>query len=95
MSPHVPSAEAGIVATKTLTLLLGSMITYFAYRAYQRTDSISLLALSAGFAIMTVGLFVAGASNLILGIDTLFSVLIESTLTTVALAVIVYSLYAR
>ena len=76
-------------------IALGGLITYFAYKAYRRTDSQALAALSVGFGIMTIGLLIAGAGNLLLGIDTLFSVLVESTLTTVALAVIVYSLYVR
>lgn len=95
MSPHVFSAEVGIVVTKTLTLLLGGLITYFAWQAYRRTGAAPLRALSIGFGIMTAGLIVAGVGNLLIGVPTLFSVFFESVLTTVALAVIVYSLYAE
>ena len=44
MSPHVVSSQVGIVATKTLTLILGGLITYYSYRAYQRTQARELQA---------------------------------------------------
>ena len=83
MSPHWLSAEIGIVVAKTLTLLLGGTITYFSWKAYRRTKAPSLRALAGGI------------GDLVLNIPTLFSVLIESVLTTLALAVIVYSLYVQ
>ena len=95
MSPHWISAEIGIIVAKTLTLILGGTITYFSWKAYRRTKAPSLRALSIGFGIMTTGLVAAGIGDMVLNIPTLFSVLIESVLTTLALAVIVYSLYVK
>lgn len=98
MSPHVPSSQVGIVATKTLTLILGGLITYYSYRAYQRTSARELQALAWGFGIMTFGALLGGVIDIfvpqILGGDWLaFSVFAQSLLTTVAFAVILYSLY--
>jgi hypothetical protein len=108
MSPHVVSSQVGIVATKTLTLILGGLITYYSYRAYQRTQARELQALSWGFGIMTFGAFLGGMIDLFVpellarmdwlpatGVQDwlLVSVFVQSLMTTVAFAVILYSLY--
>jgi hypothetical protein len=111
MSPHVFSSQIGIVATKTLTLILGGLITYYSYRAYSRTSAPELRALAWGFGIMTVGAFVGGVIDIgvrsaiesgyfglggAVGGDLLtLSVLAQSILTTVAFAVILYSLHVE
>ena len=83
-----------VVAFKTVTLLLGALITYFAYRAYRRTDSSALGALAVGFGVITLGAFLAGAGNLIFSLALEQSLLLESGLTAGGFIVIVYSLYA-
>jgi TRAP-type C4-dicarboxylate transport system permease small subunit len=108
MSPHVPSSQVGIVATKTLTLILGGLITYYSYQAYQRTSARELQALSWGFGIMTFGALIGGVIDIFVPailsrIEWLpqsgfqdwlvVSVFVQSLLTTVAFAIILYSLY--
>lgn len=95
MSLPDASVEIAIVVTKTLTLCLGGLVTYFAYRAFTRTGALALRALAVGFGVMTAGLVLAGFGDLVLGLPTVQSVFLESALTTVALGVIVYSLYAK
>ncbi|WP_136688686.1 DUF7521 family protein [Halorhabdus amylolytica] len=90
MSPHV---SITVIALKTLTLLLGGLITFLAYRAYRRTHSQSLGALALGFAIVTLGALLAGISDLIVELPIQQTLLLESTLTAGGFAVIVYSLY--
>ncbi|WP_135663675.1 DUF7521 family protein [Halorhabdus rudnickae] len=90
MSPHV---SITVIALKTLTLLLGGLITFLAYRAYRRTHSQSLGALAAGFAVVTLGALLAGISDLIVELPIQQTLLLESTLTAGGFAVIVYSLY--
>lgn len=87
---HVQTA---IVATKTLTLVLGGLITYFAFKAYRRTDSVALRALAIGFGIITVGSIVAGSADVVLGVRLGFSVLLQSVLTLIGFVIITYSLY--
>jgi len=84
-----------VVAFKTVTLLLGALITYFAYRAYRRTDSSALGALAVGFGIVTIGALLAGSIDQFLAYDRRTALLIESALTMVGFAVILYSLYAE
>ncbi|WP_254547391.1 DUF7521 family protein [Halomarina pelagica] len=83
-----------VVVFKTLTLVLGGVITYFAFKAYRRTRARALAALSVGFAIVTFGSLLAGAAHQGFGLDSDTVLLIESVLTAVGFGVITYSLYA-
>jgi len=93
MSPYESTTTSLIVVFKTLTLLLGGLITYLAYKAYRRTEARSLAALAAGFGIITCGTLVAGAVDQLLAADFQVGLLIESALVTLGFGVIVYSLY--
>ncbi|MFB6154134.1 MAG: hypothetical protein ABEJ27_07780 [Halodesulfurarchaeum sp.] len=84
-----------IVALKTLTFLLGGLITYFAYKAYRRTHAAALRFLAVGFAIVTLGSMLAGIVDLVLTLSRDFAITVESGLTVIGFAVIVYSLYAE
>ncbi|MEF8851789.1 MAG: hypothetical protein V5A44_00970 [Haloarculaceae archaeon] len=58
MSPHITTVA--IVALKTVTLLLGGLITYFSYKAYRRSGSRPLWYLAVGFGVVTLGILSAG-----------------------------------
>lgn len=87
--------EVAVIATKTVILGLGGLITYFAYKAYRKTDSGSLRALAIGFGVITVGALLAGIAHQALGVSITAGVLINSLLTAIGLGVITYSLYAE
>ncbi|NIB98271.1 hypothetical protein [Halobacterium sp. R2-5] len=82
-----------VVALKTVTLLLGGAVTYFAGKAWQRTGSPALRSLAIGFGFVTFGALLAGIADQLLAVDQTLAVLTESALTAVGFAVIVYSLY--
>ena len=82
-----------VTAIKTVTLLLGGLITYLGYRAYRRTGARALRALSVGFGLVTIGSLLAGVADVVLGTPLAVGLLIESSLIAVGFAVIVYSLY--
>lgn len=82
-----------VVLTKTVTLLLGGLITYFSYRAYLRTQHRPLGAFSLGFAVVTAGALTAGVAQQLFEVSLLNSVLINSLLTMAGFAIITYSLY--
>ncbi len=82
-----------IIGFKTLTLILGGLITYLAYKAYRRTRSRSLAALSLGFGFVTLGTFLAGVVDQLLDAGFLTGLLIESSLIALGFFIIVYSLY--
>ncbi|QLH82093.1 DUF7521 family protein [Halosimplex pelagicum] len=82
-----------IVAVKTAILLLGSGITYIAYRAYRRTGTPSLRVLGIGFGVITFGALLAGIAHQILSVSLEKGVLINSILVAIGLAIVLYSLY--
>ena len=83
----------GIIALKTVILLLGGGISYIAYRASRRTGAPSLRALSIGFGVITVGALLAGIANQVFGVSFRLGVFLNSLLTVVGFGVIIYSLY--
>ena len=97
---HVPSSQIGIVVSKTLILIIGGLITYYSYQAYNRTDAPQHKWLTVGFSIVTVGAIVGGVLDLgvgaYLGRELIYtSVLVSSSMTALGLGVILYSLYVK
>ena len=85
--------ELTIAAAKTATLVLGGLVTYFALKAYRRTGARPLRALAIGFGIITFGSLIAGVGNQFVGLSITESVLVQSLVSMVGFAVILYSLY--
>ncbi|WP_135853584.1 DUF7521 family protein [Halorussus salinus] len=88
---HITST---VVALKTITLVLGGLITYFAFKAYRRTGSRPLKALALGFGVVTLGSLLAGVLDRVLDTAGTAVLAVESALTAVGFAIILYSLYA-
>ncbi|MFB6169852.1 MAG: hypothetical protein ABEJ06_01785 [Haloarculaceae archaeon] len=83
-----------ITVLKTTTLVVGGLVTYFALRAYRRTGSPALRALTLGFGIVTVGALLAGVVDQLLPVDQSLALLVESAFSTAGFGIILYSLYA-
>lgn len=83
----------GIIVTKTVILLLGSGITYIAFKAHRRTESPSLRSLAFGFGVVTIGALLAGIAHQLLDVTLQTGVLINSLLTALGFGIIIYSLY--
>ncbi|WP_265109203.1 DUF7521 family protein [Halosolutus halophilus] len=98
MSPQ-PSGTTEIAlalaVVKTLVLVVGSVITFFAFKAYRRTRQRALGYLAAGFGIVTLGLVLAGMLYEVLGVPLPMGVLLESLLVLIGFLVIAYSLYVQ
>lgn len=97
MSPHNTGIEVAlaVAVVKTLVLLVGGMITYFAFKAYRRTRQQALGYLATGFGIVTLGLVLAGLFHELLSVSLEVGVLIESSLVLVGFLIIAYSLYVQ
>lgn len=87
------SIPAVILVFKILTLFLGGSIAFFAFKAYKRTKSSSLWALSIGFGVVTIGAILAGAVDQIFNLERSIALVIESAFTASGFAIILYSLY--
>lgn len=87
------AAPVMVVALKTVTLLLGGLITTMALKAYRRTGSSPLRSLGIGFLLVTLGALLAGIADQVVGLPTAQSMIIESSVTAIGFAVITYSLY--
>jgi hypothetical protein len=86
--------DIALVVVKSASLLLGGLITVLSLKAARRTGSVALRALGIGFGLVTLGALIAGVGHQFTALTLAHSVVVESTLTLVGFAVIVYSLYA-
>ncbi len=84
-----------LTVLKLLTLVLGGLITYYAFKAYRRTGARALGALSVGFGTITAGGLVAGVIDQVTAFDINVALIVEGAFTVVGFAIILYSLYAR
>lgn len=86
--------ETFVVATNSVTLVCGGLVTLLATRAYRRTGSRALGTLAVGLGFITVGALIAGVLHQLFGVDFATGVSIQSAFTAVGFTVMAYSLYA-
>lgn len=84
-----------IIAAKAIVLVLGGLITHLAYKAYRRRGSPELRWFSVGFGIITLGAFLGGVLDLVIGVRLATGVFVESILLALGFAVLAHALYAR
>ena len=84
-----------LVVTKATTLTFGTLLTYFSYRAYRRTHSGSLRALTVGIGLVTVGAILGGGLHQLADLPLRLSVSVQSVFTALGFAVLTYSLYTE
>jgi len=82
-----------VVATNTITLVFGTAIVLLAYRAYHRTGSRALRALTVGLGLVTLGTLFGGSLHQLTGTGLLESIAVQSAFTAVGFVVLAYSLY--
>ncbi|WP_306055493.1 DUF7521 family protein [Natronococcus wangiae] len=91
--PAVETLTAiALAVVKTLVLVVGSAITYFAFKAYRRTRQPALGYLAGGFGLVTLGLVLAGVLHELLGVPLETGIFLESLLVLAGFLVIAYSL---
>ncbi|WP_254766465.1 DUF7521 family protein [Salinilacihabitans rarus] len=98
MSPHgftETEIAIALAVVKTLSLIFGGLITYFAFKAYRRTRQRALGYLSAGFGLVTLGLVLAGLLYELLNVELSVGILLESLLVLAGFTIIAYSLYVQ
>lgn len=97
MSLDTATTEVTVIlaVVKTLVLMVGGVITFFAFKAYRRTRQRALGLLASGFGLVTLGLAFAGLLHEILNVELAVGVLVESVLVLLGFLVIAYSLYVQ
>ncbi|MFB6180006.1 MAG: hypothetical protein ABEI77_09815 [Halorientalis sp.] len=88
-------STALLAATKTVTLFFGGTITYLSYRAFRRTGSPALRALTLGIGLVTSGDILGGILHEFVGVPLELSVSIQSVCTAFGFAILTYSLYTK
>jgi hypothetical protein len=84
-----------LTAAKTVTLLFGGMLTLLSLRAYRRTGSPALRALTVGIGLVTTGAILGGALHQVLGLPLETGATLQSVFTAVGFGIITYSLYTE
>jgi hypothetical protein len=87
------STAVALAVVKTLVLIVGGVITSFAYKAYRRTRQPALGYLTLGFGLVTLGLVLAGMLYELLTVPLMTGILFESLLVLAGFLVIAHSLY--
>lgn len=82
-----------VAALNTITLVCGGLVTYLSLRAYRRTRSPSLRALSIGLGFVTVGTLVAGVLHQLFLVALSTGIVVQSGFTAFGFAVLAYSLF--
>ncbi|WP_128477550.1 DUF7521 family protein [Halorussus pelagicus] len=78
---------------KIAALLLGSIVTLLAYRAYQRTKIDGLQYFAVGLLVITVGTFLVGILHHVFGVPSVQGMLFESVIACLGFLVMIYGLY--
>lgn len=84
-----------VVLAKTATLVFGGIITFYTFRAFRRTGSPALRSLTVGLGLLTLGAFLSGVTQGVVGVSSTLGVGVDSTLMAAGFASMTYSLYVR
>lgn len=83
-----------IAIANTATVLTGGAVALLAYRAFRRTGAAALRAVAVGFAVIVAGSVLGGCIHL-LGNAVALGVALQSAVTALGFAILLYSLYAE
>lgn len=82
-----------LVAAKLVTMSLGLLISYQAYRGYRRNDSTPMLHIAVGFLFISVGAIIQGLLFEFVGLDIFDAGAIQTALVAVGMLFVLYSIY--
>jgi len=84
-----------LVIAKVITVGLGLLITYQAYKGYRTHGSEPMLYVAIGFLFISVGSVIEGVLFDVIGLSIFLSGTIQTAIVAVGMLVILYSLYGR
>ncbi len=84
-----------LVIAKLVTVALGLLITYQAYRGYRVHGSEPMLYVAIGFLFISVGAVIEGVLFDVVGLSIFLAGTIQTAIVAVGMVIILYSLYGR
>jgi len=84
-----------LVIAKLITVGLGLLITYQAYKGYRTYGSEPMLYVAIGFLFISVGAVIEGVLFDVVGLSIFLAGTIQTAIVAVGMLVILYSLYGR
>jgi hypothetical protein len=84
-----------LVIAKLVTVGLGLLITYQAYRGYRTYGSEPMLYVAIGFLFISVGAVIEGLLFDVVGLSIFLAGTIQTAIVAAGMLVILYSLYGR
>jgi hypothetical protein len=84
-----------LVIAKLITVGLGVLITYQAYKGYRTYGSEPLLYVAIGFLFISVGSVIEGILFDVVGLSIFLAGTIQTTIVAIGMLFILYSLYGR
>lgn len=85
----------GLVIAKLVTVCLGVLITYQAYKGYRVHGSEPMRYVAIGFLFISIGAVIEGILFDVVGLSIFLSGTIQTALVAVGMLVILYSLYGQ
>jgi len=87
--------HVGLVIAKLVTMALGLVIAFQAYRGYRRSNSQSMLYLSIGFAIISFGAIIEGILFDVVGLTFHNAGTVATAIVAMGMLTILYALYGH
>ncbi|MFC7041538.1 DUF7521 family protein [Halonotius sp. GCM10025705] len=84
-----------LVIAKLITVGLGLLITYKAYKGYQTYQNEPMLYVALGFFFISIGSIMEGVLFDVVGLSIFVAGAIQTTIVAIGMLVIIYSLYGQ
>lgn len=84
-----------LVVAKLVTMALGFLIAYQAYRGYREYDSTPMLYVAIGFLFISFGAIIEGILFDVFHLSIFLAGTIQTSIVAVGMLVILYSLYGQ
>lgn len=84
-----------LVIAKIITMVLGLLIAFTAYRGYRVAGSEPMLYVAIGFFFISVGAVIEGVLFEIVGLDIFVAGAVQTGIVAIGMLVVLYSLYGQ
>jgi len=84
-----------LIIAKLITICIGLIITYQAYKGYRAYGSKPLLYVAIGFLFISIGAVIEGILFDIVGLSIFLAGTIQTAIVALGMLIVLYSLYGR